>query len=154
MANTYTQLNVQFVFAPRYRNALIRPEWTARFHQYTTAIVQANKHKLLQINSMADHTHMLVGMRTHQSVADLLQKIKADTSKWFKTQQSRYDQPFAWQDGYGAFSYSRQDVDTVIRYIQNQAEHHKEVSFLDEYRGMLNEAGIEWKEEYIFREPE
>jgi REP element-mobilizing transposase RayT len=152
--NTFTQVHLQFVFAPRYRAALIRPHLREGFHRYATGIIQENKHKLLQINSMEDHTHILIGMRTHQGIAGIVQNLKTETSKWFKLQQGRHEQPFAWQEGYGAFSYSSWDVENVIRYIQNQEAHHQRESFLDEYRYMLTQSNIDWNDEFIFREPE
>lgn len=86
MPNTYTQIHIQFVFAVKYRQALISNEWKEKLHQYITGIVQQNKHKMLQVNSMPDHIHLLIGMRPHQSIAALIQNIKTESSKWIKSQ--------------------------------------------------------------------
>ncbi len=152
MANTYTQLHIQLVFAVKFRAALIQKEWKEKLHKYITGILQSNNHKLLQINSMPDHIHILIGLRPNQSLAALVQNIKTESTKWIKEQ--KLSPSFAWQEGYGAFSYSKSHVDTVIRYIQNQEAHHKKETFLDEYRNFLKEFEIDVEEQYIFKEPE
>ncbi len=153
MANSYTQVHIQFVFAVKYRAALIGNEWKERLYQYMTGIFQENNHKMLQINGMADHIHIFIGMRPHQSMSSLIQNVKTETSKWIKA-KSLSSHPFAWQEGYGAFSYAKSQVDDVIRYIQNQEIHHRKEIFLDEYRKFLNAFEVEWDERYIFKEPE
>ena len=152
MANSYTQIHIQFVCAVKYRAALINNDWKARLHRYITGIFQQNNHKMLQINSMPDHIHMFIGMRPHQSISSLMQNVKSESSKWIKTENLA--QSFAWQEGYGAFSYSKSQVDDVIRYIQNQEIHHKKESFLEEYRKFLTAFEVDWDEQYIFKEPE
>ena len=87
MPNTYTQIHIQFVFAVKYRQALIEKEWKERLHEYITGIFQANNHKILQINSMPDNIHIFVGMRPHQSVSSLIQNVKTESSKWIKSQK-------------------------------------------------------------------
>ncbi|MES1223001.1 MAG: IS200/IS605 family transposase [Bacteroidota bacterium] len=140
------------LYTVKYRAALIKSEWKDRLHQYMTAIFQENNHKMLQINSMPDHIHIFIGMRPHQSVSSLIQNIKSESSKWIKAQNLA--RSFAWQEGYGAFSYAKSQVDDVIRYIQNQEIHHRKETFLDEYRKFLTAFEVEWDERYIFKEPE
>lgn len=152
MANSYTQLHIQFVFAVKYREAFIHANWKGRLHQYITGIFQANSHKMLQINSMPDHIHIFIGMHPHQSVSSLIQNVKSESSKWIKM-QNLCTSPFAWQEGYGAFSYSKSHVPDVVRYIQNQEVHHKKESFLQEYQRFLKAFEIEYDEQYIFKEP-
>ena len=152
MSNSYTQIHIQFVFAVKYRAALISNEWKERLYQYITGIFQQNNHKVLQINGMPDHIHIFIGMRPHQSISSLMQNVKTESSKWIKAQ--KLSQTFAWQDGYGAFSYSRSQINDVVRYIQNQEAHHKKKTFLDEYKKFLTAFEIEWDEKYIFRELE
>lgn len=152
MANTYTQLHIQFVFAVKYRTAIIRPEWKERLHQYITGIFQGNNHKLLQINSMPDHIHAFIGMRPHQSISSLMQMMKSDSTDWVN-KQGFCRSTFAWQIGYGAFSYCKSHVPDVIRYIQNQEIHHKKETFLEEYVRFLKEFEIEYDEKYLFTEP-
>ena len=153
MANTYTQLHIHLVFAVKYRAALIQKEWKDRLHQYITGVIQNNDHKMLQLNSMPDHIHIFIGMRPNQSISALVQNVKTETSKWIKGNKFCRS-AFAWQEGYGAFSYSKTHVPNVIRYIQNQEAHHKKEIFLDEYRKMLKAFEMEYEERYIFKEPE
>lgn len=152
MANTYTQLHIQFVFAVKYRAASIDKEWKERLHQYITGIFQRNNHKMLQINSMPDHIHIFIGLRPHQSISALIQNVKTESSKWIK-ENNFCHAPFAWQEGYGAFSYSKSHVANVVRYIQNQETHHKKETFLSEYHRLLQAFEIEYDEQYIFKEP-
>jgi putative transposase len=153
MPNSYTQIHIQFVFAVKYRAALIDNNWKERLHQYITGIFQQNKHKMLQINCMPDHIHIFIGMRPHQSISSLIQNVKTESSKWIKT-NNLCSHPFAWQEGYGAFSYSKSQVPDVVRYIKNQEMHHQKQTFLDEYRKILTVFEIEWDEQYIFKELE
>lgn len=153
MPNTYTQIHIQFVFAVKYRAAIIARDWKERLHQYITGMFQANDHKMLQINSMPDHIHIFIGMRPNQSISSLIQNVKTESSKWVKA-QNLCSFPFAWQEGYGAFSYAKSQVPSVIRYIQNQEIHHRKETFLNEYKRFLNAFEIEWEEKYIFKELE
>lgn len=124
MPNSYTQLHIQFVFAVQFRKALIQKKWKERLHKYITGIFQQNGHKVLQINSMPDHIHIFIGLRPKQSISSLIQNVKAESSKWINNE---FYEPkrFKWQEGYGAFSYSKNHVPRVIKYIQRQEEHHK-----------------------------
>ncbi len=153
MANSYTQIHIQFVFAVKYRAALIDNDWKERLYQYITGIFQQNKHKMLQINSMPDHIHIFIGMRPHQSISSLIQNVKTESSKWIKDQKL-CAHSFAWQEGYGAFSYSKSQVPNVVRYVKNQEIHHRKETFLDEYRKILTAFEIEWNEQYMFKELE
>ena len=153
MPNTYTQLHIQFVFAVKYRASLIQNEWKDELHKYITSIFQNKKHKMLQINSMPDHIHILIGMRPDQSISHLMQNVKTGSSKWINDKKF-CKSAFAWQGGYGAFSYSKSHIQNVIRYIQNQENHHKKQTFLDEYRQFLKAFEIEYDERYIFKELE
>ncbi len=120
MPNTYFKLHIQLIFAVKYRAALIHKEWKDDLHKYITGIFQNNDHKMLQINSMPDHVHIFLGMRPHQSVSAIVQNVKTESSKWIKNQKFCKGS-FGWQDGFGAFSYSKSHVPNVIRYIQNQS---------------------------------
>jgi putative transposase len=153
MPNTYTQLHIQYVFAVRFRKALINIEWQDRLHQYITGIFQKNNHKMLQINSMPDHIHILVGLRPNQSVSSIIQNVKTESSKWINREYSP-GHPFAWQEGFGAFSYSKCHVPRVIRYIKNQQKHHQQITFLEEYKRFLDSFDIEYDERYLFQRPE
>ena len=152
MANTYTQIHIQFVFAVKYRNGLIHPSYKEELYKYISGIIKENNHKLLAINGMPDHIHIFIGMRPTQSISDLLQDIKGSSSKWIN-EKKFLKVKFEWQEGYGAFSYSKSHVNNVINYIQNQENHHKKESFIDEYLRFLELFEVDYDERYIFKEP-
>lgn len=149
MANTYTQIHIQAVFCVQNRESLIRPDWKDDLYKYITGIVQNNDHKLLIINGMPDHIHLLVGLRPSQSLADLMKQVKEDSSKWINQKKLSRGR-FSWQSGYGAFSYSKSEIPTIIRYIENQQTHHQSKSFLEEYQEMLEEFGIDYDRRFLF----
>lgn len=153
MSNTYTQIHIQLIFAVQYRGAMIDSNWKDDLFKYITGIIQAQKHKLIIINGVADHLHILIGYRPHQSLSDLLQDIKGGSSKWINARKLTRSK-FAWQEGYGAFSYSHSHLSKVINYIKNQEEHHKKRTFLEEYKSFLKAYNVEYDERYILREPE
>ncbi len=150
MANTYTQIHIHAVFAVQNRLSLINKSWQFRLYQYLTGIVQNNGHKLLAINGMPDHIHILFGMRPLQSVSDLLQDIKGDSSKWIN-QNKLVKGKFSWQEGYGAFSYGKSQISDIATYIQNQEKHHKKRTFREEYLEFLKLFEINFDERYIFK---
>jgi len=149
MANTYSQLYVHFVFAVKHRQCLIHPNWNNSLYKYITGIIQNHKHKLIAINGMPDHIHILIGLIPSQSMSELMKYVKGSSSKWINDNRL-VNGKFEWQSGFGAFSYSSSDVGTVARYIQNQEEHHRISSFREEYVQLLNEFGIVYNEKYIF----
>jgi putative transposase len=149
MANTFTQIHIQFVIAVRNRAALINPAWKEELHRYITGIFQKNQHRMIQINSVSDHMHIFVGIRPHQSISSVIQNVKTESTKWIK---HKHLPEFAWQEGYGAFSYARSEVRNVACYIQDQENHHKKETFRDEYKRLLHEFHIDYKEWYLFDE--
>jgi REP element-mobilizing transposase RayT len=153
MANTYTQIHIHFVFAVKFRKALISKEWKSTLHKYITGIVTNQGHKMLAINSMPDHVHLLIGLRPNQSIADLMEMVKSDSSRWINENRISIEY-FNWQRGYSAFSISKSQVDKVIHYILTQEEHHRKKTFLEEYRELLDEFGIEFDDRYLFKDPE
>lgn len=153
MANTYSQIHLHFIFSPKFRLSLIDISWETDLFKYISGITERNNHKMLCINGMPDHLHMLVGFKTNQSIADFMQDVKADSSQWINSNKFCKSR-FEWQTGYGVFSYSKSQVPSVIRYIQNQKEHHKKKSFLDEYESFLRKFEVDYNELYIFKEPE
>ena len=153
MANTYTEIHIQFVFAVKHRDGLIHSSFKNELYQYIAGIIKNHNHKLLAINGMPDHIHILIGMRPTQSIADLLQDIKGNSSKWINEKKLVLGK-FKWQEGFGGLSYSKSQLDTVIKYIQNQEEHHKKRTFLEEYRAFLKLFEVDFDERYIFKEIE
>ena len=151
MANTFTQIHLQIIMAVQNRNSLITSRWETELYKYITGIVQNNDHKLLSINGVADHIHFLIGMRPTQALSSLMQTIKRNSSVWVN--ENKFSKgKFNWQEGYGAFSYSRSHLHNVIRYIQDQKLHHKKIKFLDEYKQLLKKFEIDFDERYIFKE--
>ena len=151
MANTYTQLHIQLVFAVQNRISLIQPTWKNELYKYTTGIVQNNGHKLLAINGMPNHVHIFIGYKPHQLIPDLLQDIKGSSSKWIN-KKGFTNGKFNWQEGYGAFSYSHSHIDRVIKYILNQEQHHKKKSFKEEYLELLDKFQIDYDGLYILKD--
>jgi putative transposase len=150
MANTYTQIHIQAVFTVTNRDCVISNKWSTELYKYIAGIIQNNGHKVLAISGMSDHVHALFGMRPSQSVSDLLQDIKGCSSKWIN--ENRFVKgKFSWQEGYGAFSYSRRELPAIINYINQQQIHHRTKTFYDEYIELLKEFEIDYKNEYIFK---
>jgi REP element-mobilizing transposase RayT len=152
MANTYTEIHIQFVFAVKHRDGLIHSSFKSELYQYIAGIIKNHDHKLLAINGMSDHIHILIGMRPTQSISDLLQDIKGNSSKWINEKKFLKIR-FEWQEGYGAFSYSKSQVNKVIDYIKNQEQHHKVKTFREEYLEVLKLYEVEYDERYIFKDP-
>lgn len=151
MANTYTQIHLHIIFAVKYRESIIRDSWKDELYRYITGIVQNNKHKMIAINGMPDHIHLLVGMRPTQSVSELLQDIKGNSSKWIN-EKKFIKSRFEWQEGYGAFSYSKSQLKNVVTYIENQEEHHRKKTFREEYLDFLKAFEVVFDEKFIFKE--
>ncbi|MEZ4897152.1 MAG: IS200/IS605 family transposase [Saprospiraceae bacterium] len=149
MANTYTQIHIQTVFAVKNRRAMIQSEWKDELYKYMTGIIQNDNHKLLQINGMPDHVHVFFGMRPTQSLSDLMKKLKGESSAWIN-KRGFCQTKFSWQEGFGAFSYAPSQVPQVIRYIKNQEEHHRNKKFIEEYVELLNEFQIDYQRHFIF----
>lgn len=153
MANTYTQIHIQSVFVVKYRASVITSNWKDELYKYITAIIQAQGHKLLIINGMPDHIHVLFGMRPGQSLSDLMQDVKGSSSKWIN-EKGFTKSKFEWQPGYGAFSYSKTQLANVFSYIKTQESHHRNKTFMEEYRELLKEFEIEFEDRFLFKEPE
>ena len=149
MANTYTQIYIHVVFAVESRQSLIKPEHNDELQKYIAGIVSAKKQKLIVINNMPDHLHLLVGLRPDSSLSDLVRDVKAGSSKFINERRWVMGR-FSWQEGFGAFSFSRSQLDAVVRYIENQQKHHATKSFRDEYIAMLEKFGVNYDPRYIF----
>lgn len=150
MANTYTQIYIHVVFAVEGRQNLIKSEHNDELQKYVTGIVSAQKQKLIAINNIPDHLHLLVGLRPDSSLSDLVRDVKASSSKFINEKRWVLGR-FSWQEGFGAFSHSRSQVGTVIRYIEDQQKHHAKKSFRDEYVELLEKFGVDYDARYIFK---
>ena len=143
MPNTYTQLYIQFVFAVKGRQSLINSCWKNELYKYITGIIQNNKSKLIAVNGMEDDIHIFIGYKPSVSIPDLIKDIKVASTLWINENRLS-NQKFAWQEGYGAFSYSQSHIDAVCDYIKNQESHHKKKSFKEEYLNLLKNFNVEY----------
>ncbi len=149
MANTFTQIHIHVVFSVQNRISLINERWQEQLYRYITAIIQKHGHKVLVIGGMSDHIHILFGFRPTQSLSNLMQELKRDSSEWINQNKFTLGR-FSWQEGYGAFSYSKSQLPSVMNYIQTQQEHHSKQTFIEEYQKILNEWDIDYEKRYIF----
>ena len=152
MANSYTQLYIQIIFAVKYREALLKKEWRKELFQYITAIVQNHRHKMMIINGVEDHVHMFVSMNPSQSVSKLVREVKRSSAVWLNENKYKKSR-FQWQKGYGAFSYSQSQTERVINYIKKQEEHHKKISLQEEYKDFLKSYEVSFRDEFLLQEP-
>jgi putative transposase len=150
MANTYTQIHIHAVFAVQRRECVIGETWKDELYRYIAGIIENNKHRLLAINGMPDHIHILFGFRPVQSLSDLMQDIKGNSSKWINERNFAKGR-FSWQEGFGAFSYEKSALPGVVQYIVNQEEHHKKISFGQEYIDLLDQFEIQYEERFVFK---
>lgn len=149
MANTYTQIYIQVVFAVSGRQSLLSTDKKEELHKYVTGIITNQGQKLITINSMPDHVHILLGMKSDIALSALVREIKASSSK-FINERGWLKGKFSWQEGFGAFSYGHSQLETVIRYIQSQEQHHRRRSFKDEYLALLEKFSIDFEQKYVF----
>lgn len=149
MANTYTQIYIHIVFAVKGRQNLISNNWKDELYKYITGITINEGQKLIAINGMPDHIHILVGLKPNKALSDLVRDIKANSSR-FINEKRWINGKFEWQTGFGAFSYNHSQLTNVINYIQNQEEHHKVKIFKEENVEFLKAFDVDYKSEYIF----
>jgi REP element-mobilizing transposase RayT len=153
MANTYTQIYIQIVICVKGRHCLIPRENKEILYKYITGIIRNKNHKLISINGVSNHIHFLIGLNPADALSDLVKEVKRcstnfiNNQKWLKVK-------FSWQAGYGGFSYSRSQLDNVIKYIDNQEEHHKKKTFREEYIEMLKKFNVVYDDKFIFEEVE
>jgi len=149
MANTFSQMYLQFVFAVKYRQSLIPRENKEELHKYITGLVQNRKAKMLAVHCMPDHIHLFTGFKPTIYIPDFVNEIKVASNefindkKWIRTQ-------FHWQEGYGVFSYSHSHIDNVIKYVLNQEDHHKKKTFKEEYHQLLHKFQVSYEDKYLF----
>jgi len=150
MTGTYSQIHIQIVFAVKnHQSSFIKKEHKNEIEKYIAGIIANNNCKLLAIFCNPDHVHILIGSRLNVLLSDLVRKIKSSSSKFIHEKFDK-NKHFAWQEGYGAFTYSRSQIDQVIKYILNQEEHHRREIFRDEYINMLRKSRIDFDEKYLF----
>ena len=149
MANTYSQIYIQIVFAVKGRECFIKESFREELQKYMTGIIINKKQKLYAIYCMPDHTHILVSMKPDMPISDLARDVKANSSSFIKDKKFVHSL-FSWQEGFGAFSYSKSQAKNVVDYILTQPERHQKITFREEYLDFLDKFEIEYNEKYLF----
>jgi len=149
MANTYTQLYFHVIFAVKGRRNHISKKWKDELYKYITGIILNKSQKLMIINGMPDHLHLLIGTKPNCNLSDLVRDIKANSSKWINEKQFIKGK-FEWQTGFGAFTIGQSQISKIVNYIKNQEAHHTKKTFKEEYTGFLNAYEIDYKNKYLF----
>ena len=149
MANTYTQINIQSVFAVKGRENILKENFREDLFRYISGILRQKGTFPLAVNGWKDHVHIFFELPPVLSVSDILREVKASSSKWIN--ENRFvPGRFEWQEGYSAFSYSRSQRDGIIKYIIGQKEHHRTRTFREEYMDLLKEFEMEYDARYLF----
>ena len=149
MPGTFSQIYIQIIFAVKGRRPLIKDIWEDELYMYITGIVQNYGQKMLAINGMSDHIHIFIGMKPSCCISDLVREIKKASNRFIREREfTRYH--FDWQNGYASFSYSYSALNDVIKYIMNQKEHHKQVSFKMEYEKFIKDFNVDYRHEFLF----
>lgn len=149
MPNTYSQIYLHIIFAVKGRESVIGVKWEEELYKYITGIVQNKGNKMLAINGMPDHIHFVIGYNPNVKIPDLVREIKKASNKFIK-EKKFVRSNFQWQEGYGVFSYSKSGLDSVIKYVRNQKEHHRKKTFREEYTAFLNKFEVDFSDEYLF----
>jgi putative transposase len=149
VANTYSQISIHVVFAVKNRENFILPEWRDNLHKYISGIITGKGGRSLAVGGWKDHVHVFFGLPVTISIADFISVIKSNSSKWIN-ENNILKGKFQWQSGYGAFSYSKSQRDTVIKYIITQEAHHTAKTFKEEYLKMLYDFDVKHEEKYLF----
>jgi len=149
MANTFSQIYIQIVFAVKDRKSLIEPEWEIELYKYISGIIRSKNQKTIGINGNSNHIHILFGMLPSCCLSDLVREIKKSSNAFINTKKATHFK-FEWQEGFVAFSYSHSQLPRIIRYIENQKQHHSKNTFQEEYLAFLKKNAVEFKHEYLF----
>jgi len=149
MANTFSQIYLQFVFAVQGRQSLISREHKEELHKYVTSLVQTRKAKMLAIHCMPDHAHLFVGFKPTILISDFVKQIKVESNEFINS-KSWHRGNFKWQEGYGVFSYGHSQISSVCNYVFNQPAHHKKKTFKEEYHQFLEKFSVPFEERYLF----
>jgi putative transposase len=145
----FTQLYVHLIFAVKYRDSTLSKEIRPKIFRYMSGIISQKGHKSIIVNGVSDHVHILVGLNPNEKISDLVGNIKRGASTLIN-ENRLLPTKFLWQDGYGAFSYSKSQLSILYKYIANQEAHHRRKTFREEYIDVLNKFEIEYNEKYLF----
>lgn len=146
---TFTQIYIQLIFSPMFREYLLKEQFRSLIYKYMSGIITNLGHKSIIVNGVSDHVHIFLGLNPNISISETAKEIKRGSSK-FINEEHFFAGRFQWQNGYGGFSYSHSQIDNVYNYILNQVIHHAKRSFRDEYLEFLNRNDITFEEQYLF----
>jgi putative transposase len=149
MANTYTQIYIHIVFAVQGRQNFLKTENKEEVQKYITGIIRNKKQKLICINIMPDHVHILLGIKPNIAISDIVRDIKNNSSS-FINEKKLVRGKFNWQEGFGAFSYGHSQINAVVKYIQEQEKHHLKKTFREEYLALLKKFDVKYDERYLY----
>ena len=149
MADTFSQIYIQYVFAVKGRENLLEKPWRNEVFKYIAGIIKGKNQKSIIVDGVADHVHVFVGLKPAQNISDLIRDIKNNSSR-FINEQNFVKGKFQWQEGYGAFSYAHSQIDNVYQYIASQEEHHQKKTFKEEYLEFLERFDVEFDDKYLF----
>ena len=149
MPQSLANVLVHLVFSTKERRPLLRDDVRSKLHAYIIGILENHGSPSLETNSVADHIHILFSLSRTITIAKIVEEVKTGSSSWLKTQGDDY-RNFHWQNGYGAFSIGQSQMEEVKKYIANQPEHHRKISFQDEYRKFLERYQIQYDERYVW----
>ena len=149
MANTFSQIYLQFVFAVKHRQCVIAKEHKEELHKYITGLVQNREAKMLAIHCMPDHIHLFAGIKPVVFIPDFVKEIKVESNEFINS-KNWVNKKFNCQEGYGVFSYSHSHIDAVVKYVLNQEKHHQKKTFKQEYHQLLEKFEIPFEEKYLF----
>ncbi len=149
MADTFSQIYIHLVFSVKGRQNVIHKTWREELFKYVSGIINGRDQKLFAIGGMPDHIHILISLRPNCMVSELVNSVKTNSSKWINS-RGFVKGKFCWQEGYGAFSYGQSQLDLVIKYINNQEQHHLRKSFKEEYFELLQRFNVKFEEKYLF----
>lgn len=149
MAQSLAKILIHIIFSTKKRQPMISPEIIQELHSYIAGITRAHDSEVHEIGGIEDHVHLLISLPRTLPLSKLIEEIKKGSSKWIKTKGNLYDH-FAWQNGYGAFSIGQSVYEDLRKYIQTQKEHHKTITFEDEFRTFLKKYHIAYDEKYVW----
>lgn len=149
MPQSLSRILVHLVFSTKNREPVLTPAIRAELHPYLAGTLDKIDCPSLRVGGVADHVHLFFGLSRTRTTAEVVEVVKTSSSKWIKTKGTAFG-AFHWQSGYGAFSVSQSDADAVVEYVRNQEQHHRKMTFQDEYRRLLERYRISYDEAYVW----
>lgn len=151
MANTFLQVFLHIVFAVKNRESLINPQWIPHVHRYIAGVINGRGHQAIAVGGTNNHVHVLLSLSSNETIADLVREVKTSSHRYIESKHAAFFD-FRWQTGYACISVSPSNLDSVARYVRHQMEHHHHITMRQEIAGMLDRAGVEYDERYLFED--